>query len=60
MGDLVSSDLLLYPFWVYYYERKPGALDILIEDAVTGAKGGAKTKAAILNAFKAQEKNSTF
>lgn len=58
VGNLISTDLLLYPFWVYYYERKPGALDILIQDAVTGAKGGAKTKVAILQAFKAQEENS--
>jgi len=58
VGGLLSSDLLLYPFWVYYYERRPGALDILVQDAVTGAKGGAKTKVAILEAFKAQDENS--
>lgn len=51
IGDLQSTRLLLYPFWVYYYERRRGKIDIAVLDAVTGAKGGAKTKIALLEAF---------
>ena len=49
-------ELLHYPFWVYYYERRPGRLDIKLIDAVTGAKGGAKTKSGLLAAFQAASK----
>lgn len=47
-----AVEVLHYPFWVFYYERRPGLLDIKVLDAATGDKAGAKTKAAILEAFK--------
>jgi hypothetical protein len=46
-----SVDLFYYPFWVYYYERLPGAIDIAVLDAAAGEKAGPKMKAAVLDAF---------
>ena len=48
-----SVDLFYYPFWVYYYERLPGAIDIAVLDAAAGEKAGPKMKAAVLEAFAA-------
>ncbi|MCB9782761.1 MAG: hypothetical protein H6751_07330 [Candidatus Omnitrophica bacterium] len=42
-------DLFYYPFWIYYYERRRGLLDIQIYDAARGEKGGARTKVGILS-----------
>lgn len=46
-----SVDLFYYPFWVCYYERLPGAIDIAVLDAAAGEKAGPKMKAAVLEAF---------
>jgi hypothetical protein len=46
-----SVHLLLHPFWVYYYARRRGLLDIRLLDAVTGDRPGSKTKGGVLDAF---------
>ncbi len=50
-NDPESVELLQHPFWVYYYARRRGLIDIRLLDAVTGDKPGTKTKAAVLDAF---------
>ncbi len=52
-GDVVNVELLQYPFWVYYYERRRERLDIRVLDAVTGSKLGPSIRASLLNAFAA-------
>ncbi len=47
----LGVDLFYYPYWIYYFERRRGLLDILICDAVTGDKGRARTKTGILSAL---------
>jgi hypothetical protein len=42
-------DLFHYPFWIYYYERRRGLLDIQVYDAARGIKGGTRTKVGILS-----------
>jgi len=49
--DARIVDLLRYPFWVYYYQRRRGLIDLRIIDAVSGDQPGAKTKHAIVRAF---------
>ncbi len=44
-----NIDLFYYPFWIYYYERRRGLIDILVFDAARGVKGGARTKVGILS-----------
>ncbi len=51
LGDVLESDVVGYPFWVYYFERRRGRLDIKLLDAVTGRSPGPKTKATLLQAF---------
>jgi hypothetical protein len=52
VGDAGTVSRLCYPFWVYYYERRHGLLDIVMLDAVTGLPAGTKIKAGLLEAFK--------
>jgi len=49
--EAVGTDLFYYPFWVYYYERGRGFLDIQVYDAARGEKGGPKTKTGVLSAL---------
>lgn len=49
--ETLAAELFYYPFWVYYYERRRGLLDIRVLDAVTGEIGRAKTKAGVLSAL---------
>ena len=51
VGASLAVDILRYPFWVYYYQRRRGLLDVRILDAVTGDSPGSKTKYAIVRAF---------
>ncbi len=51
-------ELLSYPYWVYYYQRRPGVIDIRVLDAATGRPVGNKIKLGILDAFKAAAKSS--
>jgi hypothetical protein len=50
-GNVVNVELLQYPFWIYYYERRRERLDIRVLDAVTGSKPGPSIRASFLNAF---------
>ncbi len=43
--------LLYYPYWVYYFERRPGRYDIRVVDGVIGELPGNQMKRAILEAF---------
>ncbi len=51
VGEVRKTDLLGYPFWVYYYERRRKRLDIKVLDAVTGRLPGPKVKSSLLAAF---------
>lgn len=51
-------ELLSYPYWVYYYQRRPGLIDIKVLDAATGRPVGNKIKLGILDAFKAAAKSA--
>ena len=51
--ETLDCQLFYYPFWTYYYERMPGAIDIVVLDAVSGEKVGGRTKTAVLDAFTA-------
>jgi len=51
VGPVRHIELLQYPFWVYYYQRRRSRLDIKVLDAVTGQMPGPKLKCAILTAF---------
>jgi hypothetical protein len=57
-GAVISVDVLHYPFWVYYYERRPGFLDIKVLDAATGSKPGGKTRIALIEAFSAASRGT--
>lgn len=53
LEETATVSLLQYPYWVYYYERRPSLLDIRVVDGVMGSLVGTKTKVAILEAFAA-------
>jgi len=53
----LRAELLSYPYWVYYYQRRPGLIDIKVLDAATGRPVGNKIKIGILNAFKTAAKS---
>lgn len=56
--EVLCVDLLHWPIWVYYYERRPGRLDIRVLDAVTGSKPGPRVRTSILAAFTAAKENA--
>ena len=47
----VGVDLFHYPYWVYYYERRRGLLDVKVLDAVTRESGRPRTRAGVLSAL---------
>ena len=51
-GPTQSIELLQYPYWVYYYRRRRGLLDIQVLDAATGQRAGQKIKLGVLEAFR--------
>lgn len=51
MGEAVGVQLVHYPFWVYYFERRKRMLDVRMLDAVTGSLAGPKAKAALFAAL---------
>ncbi len=55
--ETLRVELLSYPYWVYYYQRRPGFIDIKVLDAATGRPVGNKIKLGILDAFKAAAKS---
>ena len=44
-----------YPFWIGYFDRRHGKLDVGLLDAVTGKRMGARVKRAFLTALRAAE-----
>ncbi len=50
-GDTVGIELIHYPYWVYYFERRRGRLDMRVLDALTGEKPGHRLKLAMLEAL---------
>ena len=53
-----APTLLRCPFWVYYYERRRGMIDIKTLNAATGEKGGVRTKRAVLDALLEQARRT--
>ena len=51
--ETLDCQVFYCPFWTYYYERMPGAIDIVVLDAVSGEKAGGRMKGAVLEAFTA-------
>ncbi len=49
--EAVNIEIVHYPFWVYYFERRRGLIDIKVLDAARGEKPGNKTRISLLNAF---------
>ena len=58
-GKTLGIELLSYPYWVYYYQRRRALIDIKVIDAATGRPVGNKIKLGILDAFKAAAKSSS-
>jgi hypothetical protein len=54
--DLAHVEVFHYPYWVYYYERRRGYLDIVVRDAATGEKTGSRPKVAVVEALAAASK----
>lgn len=59
--DTLGVDIFYYPFWVYYFRRRGRYLDIRLQDAISGERGGNRTKMGLLNAFakKARERRAS-
>lgn len=51
VNEVVKIEIIHYPFWVYYFERRRGLIDIKVLDAARGEKPGNKTRISLLNAF---------
>ena len=53
--------IIYMPFWIYYYFRRPGKLDIIALDGITGDHAPARRRGGILNAFHAagEERSDT-
>lgn len=49
--ETISVELLRWPYWVFYYRRRNGAMDIRVIDAATGDRVGHKIKLGLLDAF---------
>jgi hypothetical protein len=49
-GQIVYEDVRYYPFWVGYY-HKGGKVRFHCWDAVSGKRGGIKTRRALMVAF---------
>jgi hypothetical protein len=51
IDEVLDVRVFYYPYWVYYFERRRNRIDFKIMDALTGEKGGARTKTGLLGAF---------
>lgn len=49
--ELVRCELLYLPYWIWYFEPRPGTLDIRLLDAVTREVPGQRMKRAALDAL---------
>jgi hypothetical protein len=50
-------ELIGYPYWAYYYQRRAGKLDAKLLDALTGAAAGPRMKIALLAALASVKSN---
>jgi hypothetical protein len=46
-----EPELMHYPFWIYYYERRRSLIDFKVLDAATGKRAGHHSKLSFLEAF---------
>lgn len=46
-----TPGLVAYPYWVGYYERREGLLDVRVLDALSGRPAGAAVRRSLLEAF---------
>jgi hypothetical protein len=53
--ETIDVGVFYYPYWVWYFARRSGRLDIRIQNAYTGESGGNRTRAGLLQAFVAQK-----
>ena len=49
--DIQADGILYWPYWVYYFERRAGRLDLRMLDGLTGERPGHKLKSGLLDAF---------
>ena len=49
--ETLEVSIFYYPYWVWYFARRNGRLDIRIQNAYTGDPGGNRTRAGLLKAF---------
>lgn len=49
--ETLDTALFHYPYWVWYYARRGGRIDIRLQDAYTGGPGGGRTRAGLIGAF---------
>lgn len=49
--DMLSIRVFYYPFWVCYFRRWRRFIDIRLQDAYSGERGGNRTRQGVLNAF---------
>ena len=52
----VRTELVQYPYWVYYFARRGDKLDFRMLDAVTGRPVGAKMKVSLLSALRSNDR----
>lgn len=52
----VSTELVQYPYWVYYFARRGDKLDFRMLDALTGKPVGAKMKVSLLSALRNKDR----
>lgn len=48
---IATTAMLYWPYWIYYFERRAGRLDIRLLDGLTGERPGHKLKSSVLTAF---------
>ena len=52
-------ELVQYPYWVYYFERRADKLDFRMLDGITGRPAGSKVKIALLTALRSHDSAKT-
>lgn len=49
--EMLSTEIVQYPYWIYYFLRRRKSIDFKTLDAVTGELAASKLKSAVLSAF---------
>jgi hypothetical protein len=57
LGKTLSASLFHYPFQVLYFQRRRGRIDIRIQDAYTGERGGNRNRTGLLQALTESRKS---